>query len=134
MAVTKTILKKVAQQAVIKFVGDGMANVDLNSDLKLSSETFAGYANANVNINSVVWSLPDATNALVQRNNSNIFILHGNDNWTFTQAYGYADTANNTSNISVTLPTGGGTLILGVTKTAGYTPTVDRQTLEQWQK
>lgn len=133
MPITRTILKKVQQQAVVKFVGDGQANIDL-AELKTNDETFQGYANANVNINSVIWSIPDGTNTLIKRDGSNVLVLYGNDNWTFTQAYGFADTSNNTANINITLPTGGGTLILGVTKTAGYVPTTPKQTLESWQK
>ena len=59
MAVTKTVIKKVRQQAVVKFVGDGQANVDLNSDLALADETFLGYANTNVTITGMVWSASD---------------------------------------------------------------------------
>jgi hypothetical protein len=43
MAITKTILKKVRQQAVVKFVGDGTANVDCNIDVRLSDETSRNY-------------------------------------------------------------------------------------------
>ena len=60
MAVTKTVLKKVRQQAVVKFVGDGTSNVDLDTDLKLADETFLGYANTNVTITGMVWSATDS--------------------------------------------------------------------------
>jgi hypothetical protein len=53
MAITKSILKKVRQQAIVKFVGDGTANVDCNVDVRLSDETFIGYGNANLNINTI---------------------------------------------------------------------------------
>lgn len=124
MAVTKTILKKARQQAVIKFVGDGQANVDLNADLIMSDETFLGYANCNVNINSVIYTSSDATYApiLVKRpfTGANVLILAGSDNWTLSQNYGFTDSVNSQSNINITLPPGGGTLILGLTKRNGY--------------
>ena len=122
MPVTKTILKRVRQQAIIKFVGDGLANVDLNADLKLADETFKGYGLSNVNINSVIWSATDsaANPILIQRNSSNIFVLFGNDNWKFSQQFGFVDTQNNSSNITVSIPSPGGTLILGLTKADGY--------------
>ena len=47
MPVIRTVLKKVRQQAVVKFIGSGMANVDLRADLKRSDETFLGFANTN---------------------------------------------------------------------------------------
>ncbi len=122
MAITKTILKKQRQQAVIQLVGDGTVNIDLNADLALADETFLGYANANVNINSIVYSVPDYTGGgtFIKRNNSNVLIIYSNDNWTFSQQFGFVLNQNNTSNISVTIPSPGGTLFLGLTKAAGY--------------
>jgi hypothetical protein len=38
MAVTKTVIKKVRQQAVVKFVGDGTANVDLDVDAYMGDD------------------------------------------------------------------------------------------------
>jgi hypothetical protein len=122
MPITKTILKKVRQQAVIKLVGDGTATIDLNADLKLADETFKGYANANVNINSVLWSVPDTAPTLIQRNSSNVMILVGNDNWSMTQMLGFSESSNNTANITVTIPGFGGTVYLGLTKSDGYVP------------
>ena len=45
MPISKFILKRVRQQAVVKFVGDGTANVDLVADLKLPDETVTNVAN-----------------------------------------------------------------------------------------
>ncbi len=126
MPITKTILKKVRQQAIIKLVGDGTATIDINADLKLADETFKGYANANVNINSIMWSVPDTAPTLIQRNTSNVLILVGNDNWSFTQMLGFSDSSNNTANISVTIPGSGGTVILGLTKAEGFAPPNDQ--------
>lgn len=126
MPITKTVLKRVRQQAVVKLVGDGTATIDLDADLKTSAETFKGYANANVNINSIIWSVPDTAPTLIQRNSSNVLLLVGNDNWSFTQMIGFSDTSNNTSNITVTIPSFGGTVILGLTKTDGYTTPNDQ--------
>lgn len=126
MPITKTILKKVRQQAIIKLIGDGTATIDINADLKLADETFKGYANANVNINSIVWSVPDTAPTLIQRNSSNVLILVGNDNWSFTQMLGFSDSSNNTANISVTIPGSGGTVILGLTKAEGFAPPNDQ--------
>lgn len=126
MPITKTVLKKVRQQAIVKLVGDGTATIDINADLKLADETFKGYANTNVNINSIVWSVPDTAPTLIQRNGSNVLILVGNDNWSFTQMLGFSDSSNNTANISVTIPGSGGTVILGLTKAEGFAPPNDQ--------
>jgi len=120
MAITKVILKKVRQQAVIKLIGDGAATIDINEDVRVSDEVFKGYANANVNINSVMWSVPDTAPTLIQRNASNVMLLYSNDNWSMTQQLGFVESSNNTANISVTIPTPGGTVYLVLTKTAGF--------------
>jgi hypothetical protein len=119
MPITKTILKKVRQQAVVKLVGDGTANVDLVADLKLSDETVSNVANIKVNINSVYFNA-DTGPILLKRNNSNVLVLFGSDNWFFTQTSGYSDTSNNSANVVVTIPASGGTVILGLTKEAGF--------------
>jgi len=124
MAVTKTILKKARQQAVVKFVGDGQANIDLNIDLTMSDETFLGYSNCNVTINSVIYTSSDAVSnpILIKRpaTGANVLILSGADNWMLSQNYGFTDSTNTQSNINIVLPPAGGTLILGVTKKNGY--------------
>jgi hypothetical protein len=125
MAVTKTVLKKVRQQAVVKFVGDGTANVDLDTDLKLADETFLGYANTNVTITGMVWSVTDSIAApvVIKRPytaTANTAMLFGNDNWSLTQMFGFVDSANASSNIQIQMPATGGTLYLTVTKNNGY--------------
>ena len=125
MAVTKTVIKKVRQQAVVKFVGDGQANVDLNSDLALADETFLGYANTTVTITGMVWSASDsvASPIVIKRPHNaaaNTLILFGNDNWSLTQMFGFADNSNSSSNINILMPPAGGTLYLTLTKNNGY--------------
>jgi len=122
MAITKTILKKVRQQAVVKFVGDGTANVDLIADLTLADETPLDPANIRVNINSIYFNNSDssANPIFIKRDGSNVFILNGSDNWFFTQQSGFSDTSNNTANVVVTIPAPGGTVIIGLTKENGF--------------
>jgi hypothetical protein len=122
MPITKTILKKVRQQAIVSLVGSGTAEIDLNADLKLADETFRGYANTNVTINSAIFSSGNVTTPVtISRSGSNVLLLFGNDNWSFSQLNGFTLSQNNTANVSVTIPDPGGTVILGLTKTAGYT-------------
>lgn len=121
MAITKTVLKKVRQQAVIRFVGDGTSNVDSNVDVALSDETFEGYANVNVNINAVFFTNGSSTTPItISRNGFTVLQLFGNDNWSFAQMNGFVISDNNNANVSVTIPSPGGTVILGLTKAKGY--------------
>jgi hypothetical protein len=119
MPITKTIIKKVRQQAVVKFVGDGTANVDLIADLKLSDETPLDPANIRVNINSLYFNTESGPIS-IKRNTSNVYVLYGSDNWFFTQQTGFSDTSNNSANVVVTIPAPGGTVILGLTKERGF--------------
>lgn len=134
MAITKTILKKVRQQAVVKFVGDGTANVDCNIDVRLSDETFIGYGNANLNINTVYYNQSNTlTPITITRNGNVLFQLFGNDQWLLSQQSGIVDSTFNGANIVVTIPAPGGTVILGLTKAGGYTPP-DLQALKDFQR
>lgn len=135
MAIVKTVLKKVYQQGVVKFVGDstgGSANVDLGADLKTADETL-DVANLKVNINTVYFNSNGAAPITLNRNGSNVQILYGSDNWLFSQQSGFVDTSNLTANIVVTIPAGGGTVILGLTKQEGFIQP-DRQNLQPRQR
>ena len=126
MPVTTTYLKVVRGQAIVKVVGDSAtATIDIGSNIKLADETFAGYGSANVTINSVLWSSTDVNAPiLIKRpaNGANVMILHGNDNWSLSQMMGFVDSSNSTANIAITMPAGGGTVYLGLSKVDGYTP------------
>lgn len=120
MAVTKTILKKTPQTAVVKLVGSGTATIDLDVDLKTADESFLGYANANVNIAGMLWTLGGTDSLTIARNSTTTMVLYGNDNWTLNQQWGFTDTSNNTANIACTLSGSGGTAYLTLSKTQGY--------------
>jgi hypothetical protein len=117
MAVTKTILKKVKQQASVKLIGDGTATVSYY-DLNVAGDT-VDVPNVQMNITGIMWSAPDAFPIIITRNNSTTMILNGNDNWSTSQMFGFADTSNNSANISVTLPANS-TIYLHISKTAGF--------------
>ena len=121
MAVTKTVLKKTPQTAVVKLVGSGTATIDLDVDLKTADESFLGYANANVNVAGILWSLGGTDSLTIARNSTTTMVLYGNDNWTLNQQWGFTDTANNQANIACTLSGSGGTAFVTLSKTQGYT-------------
>ena len=124
MPVIRTVLKKVRQQAVVKIVGDrstgssdGTANIG-PLELKLTDETL-DQPNIRMNITGIMWSAPDTIPIVITRNNSTTMILNGNDNWSTSQMFGFADTSNNNANITVTMPANS-TIYLHISKTAGF--------------
>ena len=127
MPVTTTILKNVRQQAVVKFIGSGIANVDLRADLKQAEETFLGFPNVNVTIKTAMWSTTDATASpiLVQRGlnantSTNVMILYGTADWELDQGAGFVDDVGANSNVTVILPAAGAMLYLVLGKKNGY--------------
>ena len=128
---TPLILKLARQQATIKILGSGpeQANIDL-ARLAMSDETFLGYPNTNVSINTVFFASSDSNAVapiLIQRPyGSNNLILHGTDNWHLAQQSAMPDTSNASSNISIIFPPGGGTVFLGLTKGTGYQTPVEQ--------
>lgn len=120
MPAVQTILKKTRQQAVAKVIGDGQANITY-LDLKLADETI-DLGNLSYTITGMLWTATDSLAApiIVRRNGTNVLILHGNDNWSTTQMFGFSDTSNSGANINVTLPSSGGTLYLHMSKPGGF--------------
>ena len=117
MPVTRTVLKKTLQQAVVKFVGDGMSNVT-PQDL-LTTNVTLDRPNVQMNITGLMWTAPDTLPIVITRNNSTVMVLNGNDNWSFTQMFGFADTSNNNANITVVMPANS-TVYLHLSTPAGF--------------
>jgi hypothetical protein len=131
MAITKSILKNVRQQSVVKFINDATAatsNVTL-LELKLTDETFLGESNCNVNIQSVIFSASDSSsnpiviargaNIATALATGNVMFLHGADSLEFAQNGGFPDKTLNSSNIAVQMPPQS-MLYLILSKSAGY--------------
>ena len=127
MPVTRSILKNVRQQAVVKFIGNGISNIDLRADLTQPEETFQGFGNTNVTIKTVMYSTTDATSApiLIQRGvnatvATNVMILYGTADWELDQGAGFVDDTSANSNVTVILPAAGATLYIVLGKKNGY--------------
>jgi|688.fasta_scaffold431088_1 hypothetical protein len=127
MPVTRSILKNVRQQAVVKFIGGGTANIDLRADLTQPEETFQGFGNTNVTIKTVMYSTTDSASSpiLIQRGvnatvATNVMILYGTADWELDQGAGFVDDTGANSNVTVILPASGATLYLVLGKTSGY--------------
>ena len=117
MPVTRTVLKKTLQQAVVKFVGDGMSNVT-PQDL-LTTNVTLDLPNVQMNITGMIWSTPGTVPIVITRNNSTVMLLNGNDNWSLSQMFGFVDTSNNSASITVTMPANS-TMYLHISKPAGF--------------
>jgi hypothetical protein len=87
--------------------------INLSSTLATASQTASSPV---VNISAIHWSVPSG-NALIQRNSNSLWLLTGAREFDFN---GYSDNRENSSNIIVTLPAGGGTVIVEVVKISGY--------------
>lgn len=118
MPVTRTILKKTLQQAVVKFVGNGMSNVT-PQDLLFTNVTL-DLPNVQMNITGMLWTTPDGGGPIiVTRNNSTVMLLNGNDNWSLSQMFGISDTSNNSANITVVMPANS-TVYMHISTPAGF--------------
>lgn len=119
---TSKIVKNVPLQAFVKIIGPGSATLDL-ADLRTPVQEF-DRSNAKVNINTIYFSANGFVH--VFRNSNLILKLsQETDDWMLSQASGLVLDEDNGANITVTF-TGGadGTLIIGLSKVAGYNPSV----------
>lgn len=109
-----TVLKNTPIHAVVAVSGANAAEtIDLATTIKTAAQT-AG--TPIVNISAIHWSVP-VGNALIARNSNNLWLLTGAREFDFN---GYSDNRENGSNIIVTLPAGGGTVIIEMVKISGY--------------
>lgn len=115
---TSVVLKKVPQQAVVKILGPGTVTIDL-ADLATATQNF-DRANAAVNINSLMFT--STGTVVIQRNNANVYkMTDGQDNHQFSQFVGCSLAEGNGSNVVVTfLGSADGSIIMGLSKVAGY--------------
>jgi len=117
MPVVKTILKKVRQQAAVKLIGDGSATIT-SLDLALADE-IVDQPNVQMNITGAMWTTPGPVPIIITRNGTVTQYLNGNDNWAMAQMFGISDTANNSANITVTMPANS-MMYLSITKADGF--------------
>ena len=122
MATTKTVIKLTPIHCVVAVSGTGAAEtIDLSVDL-LSQNQTAGIATGSptvpkVNIGAIQYTINGATPATIVRNNVTLWQLTGAFGHQFN---GYSDNRENTSDIVITMPAGGGTVIIELLKVEGY--------------
>lgn len=116
----KTILKNTPIHTVIKIMGAGTETINLATDLLYTNQT-AG--TPTVNVSAIHWSVAGSTEATITRNSVVQWRLVGAFSHNFN---GFSDISENTANIVVTIPAGGGTVILELLKINGYGNTQHR--------
>ncbi len=103
-----TVLKKTPIHCVIAVSGAGASEtIDLSTTLATTSQTASSPV---ANISAIHWSVPSG-NASITRNSVSLWLLTGAREFDFN---GFSDNRENTSNIVVTTPAGGGTVIIEV--------------------
>lgn len=109
-----TVIKNTPIHAVVAISGTSAAEtIDLSTTLATAAQT---PASPRVHIKAIHWSVPDG-NALISRNGTTLWLLNAAFQFDFA---GYSDNREATSNIVVTLPAGGGTVLLELMKISGY--------------
>ena len=135
MAVTKTVLKSVNQETVIKVAGTaGAATIDLTTDLLASTQVLDG-ATQVANIVSLVWT--GATDGIIEiaRNGVIITTLQANAAGAldFAGQQMIPETINNTSNIVVTISGAQAECWIRVKKLSGYKTKVEYATYGEYE-
>lgn len=118
---TKRILKLTNTEAIVKIDGEpGTVTIDLDVDLKLSSEDIVGTPRVNI-ITMQASGKPNSVLS-VARNSENLWDLQANtaELVDLNNIGGISDSTNNTSDIVVTSSTAEGQLLLRLRKVSGY--------------
>jgi hypothetical protein len=109
-----TVLKNTPIHAVVAVSGaSATETINLATTIKTAAQTAGTPV---VNISAIHWSVP-AGNATITRNSVPLWLLTGAREFDFN---GYSDNRENTSNIVVVTPAGGGTVIIELVKISGY--------------
>lgn len=126
-AAVKTILKKTAQEAIVKVQGDsGSVTIDLQTEIVSSGQVLDG-ATQTVNIIGLTWTGAASSVIAIDRNSTRIMTVGGSSigSLDFNGQDMVPDTINNTHDIVVTISGGQGELWLKLRKAGGYKTTIE---------
>lgn len=119
---TSKVIKNTPLQAAVKILGPGAVTIDLES-LRTSVQDF-DRGNCAVNINTIYFSANGFV-TIARNSNTILKLSQETDDWMLSQASGFVIDEDNDSNITVTFTgSADGTIILGLSKVAGYSPNV----------
>ena len=127
MAVIKTILKKTAQEAVVKVAGTaGSATISLANDLLPASQALTVGGTPTVNIVGAHWTGALNSTITVVRNSIATLTIPADQPTQFDfEGSGFVDTTNNTSDIVVTIGGAEAQVYLILRKVDGYSSKVE---------
>lgn len=126
MAATKTVLRVTNNRAMVRIVataGADTATITLNSDLVGSGDALTAGGTPTANISLIKTS--SLNSITVARNGVSVATLYGSD---VIDQPEFVLNDQNTSDIVVTFNTGGGMILLDITKVAGYSPKMESGT------
>lgn len=131
-----TVLKNTRRQAVVKAIGPGTfwanSTAILYSNADGAVDQVFSEPDAEFTINDIIFSVTGTTT--IQRNTANIYVLTaGQGEVSFSQYYGFTLNESANANININFGTSEGTVILCLTKGAGFIDP-DRQNLEAYQR
>lgn len=116
-----TILKLTPIHCVVKCSTPSTETIDLDATLMFPPHEVA--ATPKVHIMGLHYSIPGGTGATIVRNGVTLYTLTGN----WSSVYnGFLDNQEEASDIVVTIPAGGGHIILELLKVSGYGNTQHR--------
>ena len=110
----KTIIKKTTQHCVVAISGTGAETINISTELLAND--YEVVSSPKVNIRAIFWAVPTG-NATIARNSVTLWSLTGSDDMQFN---GWNDNRENGTNIVITPPGGGGTVIVELIKVSGY--------------
>ncbi len=117
----KTILKLTETLAVVKISGAGTETITLGTDLLSTTQIVSG--SPKVAIAFLSWTTPD--NITITRNATEVYKLYTNTGeFDLGGNGGMLDVTQGTSDIAVTIPTGG-VIFLTLRKLSGYTSKIE---------
>lgn len=127
MAVVKTILKKTAQEAVVKVAGSGAAaTISLTDDLLPTTQALTVGGTPAVNIVGAHWTGATGSTITIVRNTVQVLTIPADAPTQFDfEGLGFVDTVNNTSDIVVTIGGAEAQVYLILRKVDGYSSKVE---------
>lgn len=126
MAVTKTVIKKTQQEAIIKISGtDGNATIDISADLLSHNQALSGDTVRVDIVGAMVTGL--LTSAItVVRNSVPVLAFAGENSTLFDfEGQGFRDSTQNDKNIVVAISGAEAHIYLTVRKVAGFNSTIE---------
>lgn len=125
----KTILKNTNQEAIVKISGIGSETIDLQTDILAATQALDG-STQTVNIAGLEYTGLATSTITVIRNGVTVtsLLAEGHDAIGFASGFGFVESTENTSDITVTIATADAQCYLTLRKAGGYATKVENAT------